>query len=83
MAISINYPPDGNSDYEGACLYGLNNATGINYGTQPPNTHYAPFISVQDNDEPSWGPAFYFQTYYDKFVVVPEEAFPDLSLIHI
>ncbi|THY84239.1 hypothetical protein D6C93_08600 [Aureobasidium pullulans] len=75
MAINIGSPPDG-SDSEGACLYGFNNATGINYGTQPPNTHFAPFISVEDDDEPYRGPAFYFQTYYDKFVVVPESSLP-------
>lgn len=75
MAINIGYPPDGGSS-EGACLYGFNNASGINYGTQPPNTHFSPFISVQDDDEPYRGPAFYFQTFYDKFVVVPESDLP-------
>jgi hypothetical protein len=75
MAINIGSSPDG-SNSEGASLYGFNNATGINYGTQPPNTQFAPFISVQDDDEPYRGPAFYFQTFYDKFVVVPENALP-------
>ncbi|KAI5246253.1 hypothetical protein E4T42_06465 [Aureobasidium subglaciale] len=75
MAINIGSPPGG-SGSEGACLYGFNNATGINYGTQPPNTPFAPFLSVQDDDEPYRGPAFYFQTYYDKFVVVPESSLP-------
>ncbi|KAG9604082.1 hypothetical protein KCU86_g5935, partial [Aureobasidium melanogenum] len=75
MAINIGLSPDG-SNNEGASLYGFSNATGINYGTQPPNTHFAPFISVEDDDEPYRGPAFYFQTFYDKFVVVPESSFP-------
>lgn len=81
MAIDIGLPPDGGSS-EGACLYGFSNASGINYGTQPPNTQFAPFISVQDDDEPYRGPAFYFQTFYDKFVVVPENALPAASTIN-
>ena len=75
MAINIGLPQDG-SNNEGASLYGFSNATGINYGTQPPNTHFAPFISVEDDDEPYRGPAFYFQTFYDKFVIVPESSLP-------
>jgi hypothetical protein len=75
MAINIGLPPDGGAS-EGASLYGFSNSSGINYGTQPPNTQFAPFISVEDDDEPYRGPAFYFQTFYDKFVVVPEGSLP-------
>ncbi|EME41556.1 hypothetical protein DOTSEDRAFT_73851 [Dothistroma septosporum NZE10] len=48
----------------------------IAYGAQlnNMNTSFANFMTVQDKDDPQNGPAFYFQTYYDKVVVVPEEA---------
>lgn len=37
-------------------------------------TNFSPFLTVTDNDDKSSGLAFYFQDFYDKVVVVPENA---------
>jgi len=38
-------------------------------------TTFSPFMTVTDNEAPNMGPAFYFQQFYDKLVVLPESAF--------
>lgn len=43
------------------------------------NTTSTNFMTVQDNDDPSNGPAFYFQQFFDKVVVVPENAIQSSS----
>ena len=62
----------------GAFLFYGSTDTEICYGAQYQfmGTQFAPFIAVQDNDYPDHGPAFYFESLYDKIVVLPESAFP-------
>ena len=50
----------------------------ICYGTQQSfmQTTWSPFITVTDNDAPGNGPAYYFQQFFDKVVVLPETALP-------
>lgn len=79
MAINIGFPPGSSSGSEGACLFSASTNNTINYGTQVPQTGFSPFLTVQDNDDPSRGPAFYFQAFYDKVVVVPETDLPQSS----
>ncbi|GAB7351414.1 hypothetical protein MBLNU459_g2085t2 [Dothideomycetes sp. NU459] len=79
MAINIGYQPAGSSGPEGAYLFSASDNTTISYGTQVPETEFSPFLSVQDNDDPSRGPAFYFQAFYDKLVIVPASALPPSS----
>ncbi|KAK5125648.1 hypothetical protein LTR85_011922 [Meristemomyces frigidus] len=73
-AISVGIPPNGNES--GAFLFYANDDDTIYYGTQASfmQTTWAPFTTVQDNDDKSSGPAFYFQQFYDKVVVLPESA---------
>ncbi|KAL2355380.1 hypothetical protein BJ546DRAFT_685977 [Cryomyces antarcticus] len=47
----------------------------INYGTQPPQIPPNGFALVQDIEDPGRGPAFFFQTLYDKIVVVSDDDF--------
>ncbi|KAF2767600.1 hypothetical protein EJ03DRAFT_383929 [Teratosphaeria nubilosa] len=73
-AISIGTPP--NSDELGAFIFYASSDESIQYGTQASfmETTFAPFEAVQDNDDPASGPAYYFSQFYDKLVVVPEDA---------
>lgn len=74
LGITIGPPSDGKGS--GAnILYASTNAS-IGYGAQVNNmnTSFAQFLTVQDNDDKANGPAFYFQQFYDKVVVVPEDA---------
>nr|POE89794.1 hypothetical protein CFP56_20263 [Quercus suber] len=61
----------------GASLSYASNSTQTSYGSQLSwmQTNFAPFITVQDDDSPSSGPAYYFRTLYDKLVVLDESAF--------
>lgn len=80
VAIQILYQSD--NSCEGALLFDTTpnyESTNISYGTMPPVTQFSQFWSVEDNDDPSRGPAFYFQSFYDKLVVVPQTALPSSS----
>jgi hypothetical protein len=44
------------------------------YGTQPPILTDIPFSLVTDLDHPNLGPAYHFQTFYSKLVVLPAAA---------
>lgn len=72
-----------NNNGAGANLFYASYNNSIAYGSQLSmmNTTLSSFITVQDNDDPDNGPAFYFQQFYDKVVVVPENMFtvPDGS----
>ncbi|KAF2167186.1 hypothetical protein M409DRAFT_66220 [Zasmidium cellare ATCC 36951] len=74
LGISVEIPGPGKPS--GASVFYASNDTTIAYGAQlsSMNTPFAQFLTVQDNDDKSNGPAFYFQQFYDKVVVVPEEA---------
>lgn len=63
----------------GAYVFYASNNNTINYGMQTPDTAFAQFITVQDNEDTGAGPAFYFQQTYDKIVVLEENAFPSRS----
>lgn len=73
-AISVGIPANGNES--GAFIFYANTDDTIYYGTQAAfmQTSWAPFTTVQDNDDKSGGPAYYFQQFYDKVVVLPESA---------
>ncbi|KAK4542158.1 hypothetical protein LTR36_007005 [Oleoguttula mirabilis] len=74
-AISVGILPNGNES--GAFIFYANDDNNtMYYGTQGSfmNTNWAPFMTVQDNDDKGSGPAFYFQQFYDKVVVLPETA---------
>ena len=73
-AISVGTQPDGNQT--GAFIFYGADDDSICYGTQASfmQTQFAPFMTVQDNDDLHDGPAYYFQHFYDKLVVLPESA---------
>lgn len=83
LAITIQDPPtNSNNAWEGAYLFDTTGGEASNnftYGTQTPITTFSQFIAVTDNDDPGQGPAFYFQSFYNKVVVLPESAFPSAS----
>ncbi|KAK3071877.1 hypothetical protein LTR53_007832 [Teratosphaeriaceae sp. CCFEE 6253] len=74
QAINVGIPQGGNET--GAFIFYAANDKQLCYGTQQSmmQTTWSPFHAVQDNDAPTSGPAFYFQQFYDKVVVVPEDA---------
>lgn len=76
LAISVGVPT-GPKPTSGAYLFYASSDTEICYGTQYQfmATDFSPFLTVQDNDDPENGPAFYFEQTYDKVVVLPESAF--------
>nr|OQO24843.1 hypothetical protein B0A51_10330 [Rachicladosporium sp. CCFEE 5018] len=76
LAISVGVSP-GPKATNGAALYYGSTDTEICYGSQYQfmATDFAPFLTVQDNDDLAKGPAFYFEQTYDKIVVVPENTF--------
>lgn len=51
----------------------LRNASGVNYGAQVPKIAPILLDLVQDLDSPSDGPAWHFQTLYDKMVILRHE----------
>lgn len=75
-ALGISVTSPGNGKGSGANVFYASNDTTIAYGAQLSymNTPFAQFLTVQDNDDKDNGPAFYFQQFYDKVVVVPESA---------
>lgn len=74
LAIIVGQPL--NTQGNGAVLQYASYLPTIAYGAQLSymNTTYAQFLTVQDQDDKQNGPAFYFQQFYDKVVVVPEAA---------
>lgn len=74
VVLGVDLVP--NTDHVGAWIFYGSNDTQISYGTQVSamNTQLSQFLAVMDNDAPGNGPAFYFQQYYNKLVVVPENA---------
>lgn len=81
-AIGLVVDPPVNGQGAGANVFYASYDPTIAYGLQlsSMNTSFAQFITVQDNDDPANGPAFYFQQFYDKVVVVPEDAISTGSL---
>ena len=77
LAMSVGVPA-GPQPTNGAFLFYGSTDTEICYGAQYQfmGTQFSPFLTVQDNDYPDHGPAFYFEHLYDKIVVLPENAFP-------
>ena len=74
ISIDVLTPPGSNSS--GAYIFYNALDDQVCYGAQASwmTTAYSPFIAVQDNDRVASGPAFYFQQFYDKLVVLPEAA---------
>lgn len=74
LSMIVDQPP--NSQGLGAVLQYASYDWRIGYGAQLSfmNTSFAQFLTVQDQDDKQNGPAFYFQQFYDKVVVVPEAA---------
>ncbi|CAK1360124.1 hypothetical protein CB0940_06226 [Cercospora beticola] len=72
LAMVVRPSPQG----LGAVLQYASYDSAIAYGAQLSymNTSFAQFLTVQDQDDKQNGPAFYFQQFYDKVVVVPEAA---------
>ncbi|EMC92719.1 hypothetical protein BAUCODRAFT_37619 [Baudoinia panamericana UAMH 10762] len=72
--LTVVRPP--NVNQTGAYMSYSSSDKTISYGSQNymMQTLWAPFMTVQDNDAPGDGPAYYFQQFYDKVVVVPESA---------
>ncbi|CAK3815352.1 hypothetical protein DOTSEDRAFT_73851 [Lecanosticta acicola] len=72
LGLVVKKSPTSNG--AGANLFYASYNESIAYGSQlnMMNTSLSSFITVQDNDDPENGPAFYFQQFYDKVVVVPE-----------
>ncbi|KAK5169853.1 uncharacterized protein LTR77_005831 [Saxophila tyrrhenica] len=76
--IWINIGSSRSGNDTGAYLYtraGKDPSNQLSYGTQVSSmfTSFAPFMFVNDNDDPEDGPAFYFQEEYNKLVVVPSD----------
>jgi hypothetical protein len=68
-----NSPPT--SDNEITLNYASDNISFLPYGAQPPIMTQAHVMTlVTDSQDPGRGPAWFFQTFYDKIVVVPENA---------
>ncbi|KAI5356926.1 hypothetical protein Slin15195_G090250 [Septoria linicola] len=74
LAMVVGQPPS--APGLGAVLQYASYDQAIAYGAQlnNMNTTFAQFLTVQDQDDKQNGPAFYFQQFYDKVVVVPETA---------
>ncbi|RMY48484.1 hypothetical protein D0865_08060 [Hortaea werneckii] len=73
--------PEG-SNKTGAAVFFASEDESVCYGAQGSSlqTNFAPFITVQDSDSPNAGPAFYFQQFYDKLVVLPEDTWDASNL---
>merc|ERR1712054_508629 len=66
----------------GAAVFFASEDESVCYGAQGSSLqiNFAPFITVQDSDSPNAGPAFYFQQFYDKLVVLPEDTWDASAL---
>ncbi|KAK4631430.1 hypothetical protein CLAFUW4_03808 [Fulvia fulva] len=65
----------------GANIFSASNSTQVSYGAWAPsmNVSLGASMTVQDNDDIEDGPAYYFQQYYDKVVVVPDSELQNLA----
>lgn len=74
QAISVGQAPNAGSS--GAFIFYADDDDSLNYGAQASfmQTNFSSFITVQDNEAVADGPAYYFQAFYDKLVVLPETA---------
>ncbi|KAK8195092.1 uncharacterized protein BKA78DRAFT_100073 [Phyllosticta capitalensis] len=70
--IEINVETPGTKGLA-AWMNPLRNASGVNYGTQVPKISPILLDLVEDLDSPSDGPAWHFQTLYDKMVILRPE----------
>lgn len=73
--LEINLGTSGKANSYAMWLQPLANTTYINYGSQAPNLKPQSLSLVTDLDNPSDGPAWHFQTLYDKIVVLRDEDF--------
>lgn len=76
LGVAIDVAWNNSANALGASLLYASNSTQISYGSQLSwmETELALLQSVQDRDSPGSGAAWYFQTTYDKLVVLPEAA---------
>ena len=65
----------------GANIFYGGSDTRIRYGAWAlnMNTSFAAFSTVQDDNDPEAGPAYHFQQYYEKVVVVPQSELQSLA----
>lgn len=65
------------TDPERAFFNTCNNQSRLEYGTQPPILVQQTLKLVTDLDSQNLGPAWHFQTFYDKLVVIPAKDLRD------
>ena len=72
LSLVIGQPP--NTQGSGAVIQYASYNSSITLGAQASymNTTFAQFLTVQDEDNKGDGPAYYFQQFYDKVIVLPE-----------
>ncbi|GME42132.1 uncharacterized protein LTHEOB_5489 [Neofusicoccum parvum] len=73
--LEINLGTSGKANSFAMWLQPLENTTAINYGSQAPNIKPQSLSLVTDLDNPTDGPAWHFQTLYDKIVILRPEEF--------
>ncbi|KAB2575972.1 hypothetical protein DBV05_g5421 [Lasiodiplodia theobromae] len=73
--LEINVRSYGKANSYAMWLSPLDNTTGVNYGSQAPNIEPQALSLVTDLDNPTDGPAWHFQTLYDKIVILRPEDF--------
>ncbi|KAL1624778.1 hypothetical protein SLS56_007663 [Neofusicoccum ribis] len=73
--LEINLGTSGKANSYAMWLQPLENTTAINYGSQAPNIKPQSLSLVTDLDNPTDGPAWHFQTLYDKIVILRPEEF--------
>ncbi|OJD40582.1 uncharacterized protein BKCO1_1000640 [Diplodia corticola] len=73
--LEINVKSYGKANSYAMWLSPLDNTTGVNYGSQAPNIDPQALSLVTDLDNPTDGPAWHFQTLYDKIVILRPEDF--------
>ncbi|KAF2135617.1 uncharacterized protein K452DRAFT_239026 [Aplosporella prunicola CBS 121167] len=71
MEINI----DGEDNEYGAYITPLENNTALNYGTQVPDISRQKLTLVKDLDDISDGPAWHFQAFYQKIVILRDDDF--------
>ncbi|KAF2723092.1 hypothetical protein K431DRAFT_220801 [Polychaeton citri CBS 116435] len=73
MALGVSPLNGGNGPLQARLMHASQDTT-LYYGALQDymSTSQSPFLTVTDNDDPDFGPAFYFQATYDKVVVVPD-----------
>ncbi|KAF2084960.1 hypothetical protein K490DRAFT_68162 [Saccharata proteae CBS 121410] len=74
LEIEVGTLVSSHSNY-GTSLEPLENTTTLQYGSQAPTISEQSLRLVSDLDNPSEGPAWHFQTYYDKIVILRADEF--------